>query len=120
MSCSDGTSQVSKYNELSSVFTVYAEDVPNLTIEKIMGMLDNVAEDMARQVSQNIYQTLNENLQKVDGKDLPFQEVFLASLEALQIEFDQKGNTRDLTLLLHPSSLTNKVCRVDKKVASFP
>lgn len=58
----DGTSDRQEYKELGSVFSVDMQEVPNLTSDKLMEKLDAVAKDMAMQMSQGIFETLNETL----------------------------------------------------------
>ena len=103
----DDTVSESSYHAIESVFTIDLNEVPKLTLEKIMQKLDVVAEDMARQVSQGIIADINQALEEsgrtVNAKGKPFnKETFLEALDSIELNFDKAGELEPPAFLMHP------------------
>jgi len=109
MKRADGSSDSSEYNTLETVFSIDINDVPTLTLDKVMQKLDDAAREMAKQMSQGIYKSINELTQKYDqvidskGKGLT-KETFLETFERVTISFDKQGNPIFPSLIMHPNT----------------
>lgn len=103
----DGTIEETALKEASVELTLKFEEIPNMSVEARMAKLDEMAESMAKQMSEHLYSSLNETLEKagqvVDNKNKPLtHESFFAILEKLQIDFDEDGNPKGLQLVIGP------------------
>lgn len=104
---SDGTESEQEYQEMSSGFTIGFDEVPDLTPEKIKAMLDAVAEDGARQMSQSIFKEIEEATRQVgntvdaQGKPLT-KELFLELLDKVETEFTQDGQWIPPSIVMNP------------------
>lgn len=103
----DGTIEESALKEASAELTLKFEEIPNMSVEARMAKLDEMAESMAKQMSEHLYSRLNETLEKagqvVDNKGTPLShETFFALLEKLQVDFDKNGNPKGLQLVIGP------------------
>lgn len=103
----DGTIEETELKEASAELTVKFEEVPNMSVEDRMAKLDEMAESMAKQMSEHLYSRLNETLEKagqvVDNKGNPLtHETFFALLEKLQVDFDENGNPKGLQIVIGP------------------
>lgn len=103
----DGTIEETALKEASAELTVKFEEVPNMSLEARMAKLDEMADSMAKQMSEHMYSSLNETLEKagqvVDNKGTPLtHETFFDVLEKLQIDFDEHRNPKGLQLVIGP------------------
>ncbi len=88
---------------MSTRFEVNLKDVPNLTFEDIRKKFDLVAEDMASQMSQGLFQKIISSAQKIDGKNQTFGiDMLLEALESIDIDFDNMGNPSSLSVIIPP------------------
>lgn len=100
---SNGTSESIEYTQMSTRFEVNLKDVPNLTFEDIRKKFDLVAEDMASQMSQGLFQKIISSAQKIDGKNQTFGiDMLLEALESIDIDFDNMGNPSSLSVIIPP------------------
>lgn len=104
---SDGSEDNQPYHEIQSLFSIEINEVPNLAPDKIRQKLDTIAEDMARQMSQNAYSEISRVTRQV-GNEVNAQgqpltkERFLQMIEKIQIDFDANGNWIPPALVMHP------------------
>lgn len=103
----DGSTEDSHYKSVEEGFSVSMEEVPDLTLDKIRGKLDKVAEGMARTISQQVISDINQTLDKtdraVDAKGRPFsKELFLEALDSMLLSFDDAGELQAPALIMHP------------------
>lgn len=120
----DGTVEESNLKESKAEMTIKIEEIPTLTIKDRMERLDGMAEDMARQISEHLFGTLNETLEKagqvVDAKGKPFDaEAFLGAIAAVNLEFDASGQHRDLQLVI-PPAMAERVQAVFNQIDTDP
>ncbi len=104
----DGTVEDSGMKEASAEMTMKFDDIPHMTVADRIAKLNEMADAMAKQMSEHLYKSLNESLEKagqvVDGKGKPFGiESVFAALEMLQVDFDKHGNPKELTIAVGPA-----------------
>lgn len=105
----DGTESEQPYEEISSEFIIDNKEVPNLTPDKIMAKLDAVANDAARQMSQNIFREIQQSTEQVgnivDAKGKPLtKEHFLEMLEKIETDFTPDGQWIPPSIVMHPNA----------------
>lgn len=120
----DGSVEDSDLKAASAEMSVKLDEIPRLTIEKRIEKLDRLADEMARQVSEQMYGSLNEALNKagqvVDGKGRPFDaETFFATLEKIALEFDETGKHHKLSIVMAPE-LAVRASKVFEQIESDP
>lgn len=120
----DGSVEDREFKEASAELTWNVEEVPQLTIKERKEKLDNMADEMARQISQNLFGTLNEVLGKagqvVDRKGKPFDaEGIFEALEKMQLGFDESGKMQKLSIVTSPE-LEIRAKRVLEQLESDP
>lgn len=105
---SDGSQSDQPYHEIQAIFQVEIKEVPNLTPEKIRMKLDNIAEELSKQISRNIFDEISKATREV-GNDVDVhgepltQEHFLQTLEKIDLDFDEGGNWKPPTIIMHPN-----------------
>lgn len=120
----DGSAEDSDLKAASAEMSVKLDEIPRLTIEKRIEKLDRLADEMARQVSAQMYGSLSEALNKagqvVDGKGRPFDaETFFAALEKIALEFDETGKHHGLSIVMAPE-LAVRASKVFEQIESDP
>jgi hypothetical protein len=85
-----------------------AEEVPSMTLDKILKKFDEMAFSMAEQIAQNFYKTVTEATHKagttVDGKQSKMSaQIILEVLSKMQIDFDTEGKARMPEIHIHPN-----------------
>ena len=119
----DGSVHESELKEISAQMSVKMEEIPTLTVKERIVKLDNMAEQMASQMSSHVFGTLNEVLNKAGrgidqkGKPLDAEAVFNA-LENMDIEFDEGGH-KQLSMIV-PPGLAPKAIEVMAEIDSDP
>jgi hypothetical protein len=105
----DGSESEQPYEEMSSGFTINLNEVPNLTPEKIKLMLDQVAEDSARQMSERMFREIQlateavGNTVNANGGPIT-KEHILEMFEKIETEFGPNGEWIPPALVMHPSA----------------
>lgn len=104
---SDGTEDNQLYHHIEGLMTVEISEAPSLTPDKIREKLDKIADDVARQISQNMFAEMSrvtkETGNEVDAAGQPFsQDFFLQALEMMDLDFDENGNWNPPTIVMHP------------------
>lgn len=94
----------------ASAETIFkAEEIPHLTAEQRVARLDDVARDMANQMSSHAFATINKAIDKVgnvvNGKGKPFSpEAVFEVLEKIQLDFEADGvKHKELTVIIPPA-----------------
>ena len=103
----DGSEDSQPYHEIRAIFQVDINEVPTLTPEKIREKLDNIAEEMAQQLSRNMFEDVAKVTRQVgnevNARGQPLtQELFLQMLEKMDLDFDESGNWKPPTIIMHP------------------
>jgi hypothetical protein len=93
----DGTADDTGMKMASAQMLIQAQDIPHISVKERIEKLNELADDMAKQIARNLYGSLNESLEKagqvVDNKGKPFSmESVFAVLEKVDIDFDHCGN----------------------------
>ncbi len=120
----DGSVEDSGFKQASAEVLVKRSEVPDLTPEARLAMIDKMADDMARQVSKNLYESLNATLHgtgqtvNTGGKPLSL-DVFFQTLEKMHIEFDSEGEPTGLQMVIHPD-MAPLLKRLEEEFQSDP
>lgn len=120
----DGTVEESDLKESKAEMVIKIEEIPTITIKDRMERLNSMAEDMARQISEHLFASLNETLEKagqvVDGKGKPFDaEAFFGAIAAVDLEFDASGQHHDLQFVI-PPAMAERVKAVFNQIDTDP
>lgn len=104
----DGPVDKTPYFEGQSKFSIDIDEVQSLTPDKIRQKLDLVAEEIARQMSKNMFNEIDrvtkEVGNEVDAHGQPLnQELFLQMLEKISMDFDDNGNWIPPSIIMHPN-----------------
>jgi hypothetical protein len=120
----DGSVDESDFKHASAEVSLTLEEIPTLTVQERKAKLDDMAEQMAGQVSRLLFGSLNEALDKagqvVDqkGKPLDAESVFTV-LENMHLEFDDARKLRGLSIVV-PSALAPKAEKVMAQIDADP
>ena len=103
----DGTENVSEYKEIGSNLTVNIDEVPYLTIEKLIERIDTLARDLAEQQVRGMLKSITEETfktgQQIDNHNAPFdKQTFIKLIDSVFIDFDKHGNPKMPSMLVHP------------------
>lgn len=120
----DGTVDESDLQEAKAEMIIKLEDIPTLTFEARTVRLDEMAEDMAKQISENLFKSLHETLDKagqvVDRNGKPFDaEAFFEAIAAVDMEFDEFGQHQNFQIVI-PPAMAEKVQAVFRQIDSDP
>lgn len=104
----DGSIEVTPFKTASAELLIKRSEVPSLTPEARLAMIDKMADEMAEKVSKNMFESLNATLeaagQTVDSRGKPLTvDVLLETLEKMDIEFDANGAPTGLQLVVGPA-----------------
>ena len=103
----DGTYDRQQYKTIETYMNIEYKDIPNLTSEKIQEIITKIAEDMARQMSQNMFAEIS-RVTKSIGNEVnlngqPFEkESFLEVLSKIDIDFDENGKMKSPSIIMSP------------------
>jgi hypothetical protein len=120
----DGSVDETEMKEVSATMEIPFKEIPHLTVKDQMVKLDEIADQMAGQMSTHLFGTLNEVLDKAGqvtdqkGKPLDAEAVF-SVLEKIQIEFDKTGTHHQLSMVV-PPALAPKAEKVFQEIQSDP
>jgi hypothetical protein len=119
----DGTVTDSEYKESSAELSVSLGEVPKLSIEDRLLRINNIADEMAGQMSKHLFETLTKAIDSVgnvvDRKGKPFDaETVFEAFNTVQIEFDEAGN-HNMSWVMHPN-LIEKAKKVFEQIDSDP
>jgi len=97
-----------EYEKAEAGVTISLEEIPTLTGENLYKKLDQLAEDIARQTSQTGFRRLEETLANagtgVDAGGQPLTpELYMQSLEAMEINFNPDTLEPTFVLIIHPA-----------------
>jgi len=120
----DGSIDDIDLKESSVEIELNLDEIPRITPNKLLEMIKDSADKMARKISNSMFESLNETLEKAgqsvdnQGKPLDAEAVFEV-MEKLQLEFDETGNIDTLSLVVSPS-LAPKAKHVLEQIKSDP
>lgn len=120
----DGTVEESSLKQATAEMAIKMEEIPTLSIEDRVVRLDEIAEEMAKQISEHLFGTLNETLEKagqvVDAKGKPFDaETLFGVLSSIQLNFDDSGQHHGLKLVV-PPAMAERVRAVFEQIDADP
>jgi len=118
----DGSIDESELKQASAEMSINFEDIPNLALRDRLVKLNETADQMARQMSEHMFGTLNEILEKagqvVDQKGKPLDaEAVFGLLETMEIEFDKGDGQMELSIVV-PPALAPKMTEVFEHIHS--
>jgi len=107
LSREDGSVEVIDYDHIQGLLDINVDEVPDLTPEKIRQKLDNLANEIAAQMSKNTYAEISRVTKlsgnEIDAKNKPFsKELFLELIEKVVLDFDQNGDLNQPTMVMDP------------------
>jgi hypothetical protein len=120
----DGSTDESELKQASAEMSLKFNDIPQFSIEKRIAMINDMAEQMARQISEQMFGALNEILNKTgqvvdqEGRPLDAEAIF-SVLEKIQLDFDETGKHKDLSIVV-PPELAPKAKQVLEQIHSDP
>ncbi len=120
----DGSVEETEFREASAEVSIKRSEVPTLTAEARLGMIEKLADDMAAAVSKGLFETLHTSLDAAGqtvsarGKALS-HEVFFEVLEKLHVEFDAQGQPSGLQLVVGPQ-MAPTIQRPEEEFQSDP
>lgn len=108
----DGSKDESDLQKASAELTLKSDQIPALSVEERIKKLDNMAEQIARQMTEHMFGSLGATLEKagqvVERKGKPFDaEAIFEALEKIQLDFDRTGNIQNLSIVVPPLLLPN-------------
>jgi hypothetical protein len=120
----DGSVDESEFKHASAEISLTLDEIPTLTVQARIEKLNDIAEQMAGQVSRLLFGTLNEVLDKagqvVDQKGRPLDaESVFNVLENMHLEFDETGKHKGLSIVV-PPALAPKAERVMAQIDADP
>ncbi len=103
----DGSVSESEYLEIQSRLRLDPNEALNLTPEKVVQKLDDLAKDMAAQTERGLFKHLNETLAEagrvINAGNRPFdQNMFFELLDSVEIDFDERGEPIMPTMVMSP------------------
>jgi hypothetical protein len=107
LSRDDGSVEVKDYDHIQGLLDINIEEVPDLSPEKIRLKLDNLANEIATQISKNTYAELSRVTtlygNEIDAKNKPFsKDLFLEMIEKVALDFDQNGDLIQPAMVVDP------------------
>ena len=120
----DSSKDETKLQKSSVETTFKSEEIPYLSVQERIARLDDAARKMAGQISTTAFATINEALDKVgnviDGRGKPLSPaIFFEVLEKIQLDFDNDGNFKELTVVI-PPEMTERFKEVMEKIQQDP
>lgn len=120
----DGTIEDRNLKKASAEIVIEASAASAMTAQERTTRLDAIAEDMARQISQYAFASLNATLEQagqvVDrGGQRLDAEAILEVLEKMHLEFDDQGKLQNLSLIVGPQ-VVDRVKREFERFESEP
>jgi hypothetical protein len=103
----DGSLEESELKRASGEMTLKFEDIPLLTVVERVERLNVLAQEIADNISKNLFESLNKTLEAadrvVDGMGKPFDaETIFAGLDGMAVEFDEMGRMSELSIVVSP------------------
>jgi hypothetical protein len=120
----DGSTEESLLRKASAEMEIKYDEVPRLTFESRLVKLNDIAEQMAMEMSKQLFgsltDTLNKSGQSINNQGRPLDaEAIFSVLEKIQLEFDSSGQHKKLSIVL-PPALIQKFHEVLKTIDNDP
>lgn len=121
---SDGSTEESQLKQASAELVVRFDEAAEMSVQARTAKLDEIAESMARQMSQHAFASISATLdatgQVVDNAGRPLNaDTILATLEKLQMDFDEYGKPNGLTIVVGPE-IVERAKREFQRLMSDP
>lgn len=120
----DGSIDDSELKRASAEMIIENSEAPRLTFTERIAKLNDVAEEMSRQMSEHLFGTLNEVLDKAgqvtSNKGRPLDpDAFFSVMEKIQLDFDESGKHHKLSIVV-PPNLKMKMEQVLNQIDTDP
>ena len=120
----NGTIEDSSLQASSAEMTIKYDEIPHLTLQDRIIKLNEMADEMANQISGYLFKSLNDTLeaagQSISHKGRPLDaDALFALLEKIHIDFDETGKHHPLSLII-PPQLMDKAKLVIEQIESDP
>lgn len=104
----DGTDDETDMQGVSVEMTLELSEMPTLTLQERLEKLDKIAEEMAEQMSRQLFTSLGRQLdaagRTINRKGKPFDaQAIFEALEDMSIDFDENGLSSSLRLSVPPN-----------------
>jgi hypothetical protein len=94
----DGSIDISTLKRASSYVSIPYEEIGKLTTEHRIRLLDELSDDMARQMAIHLYGSLDDALrdagQVIDASNMTLIESLFAAFEKINLDFDDDGEIK--------------------------
>ena len=103
----DGSVEDTEFKQSSVEMLIEGSDIPTMTAQQRLAMLDRAARELAGKVSKGVFESLNMTLAEAGqtvhshGQPLSLQLMF-ETLEKIQMDFDEKGQPTGLQFVVGP------------------
>jgi hypothetical protein len=103
----DASVEESEMKTAAAEMSIGETEASAMTTQERKAILDSIADDMARQISEHAFASINDTLEKagqvVDngGRKLD-AEAMLVMLEKMQFDFDDNGQLKNLSIVVGP------------------
>lgn len=103
----DGSVSTTAYQKTEVQFTIQKKDLPRLTPQELIAKIDDAAGKMAEEASKHLFEELERavaevgNVVNAQGKPIS-SELLLQMLQKIQMDFDEEGRPRGLTMVVGP------------------
>ena len=120
----DGSIDETELQQASSELLLKMDEIADMSVQQRVQKLDEMAEDMARQMSTHLFGALSAGLNKAGqvvnqhGKPFDVDSVFEV-LEKIQLDFDESGKHDEISIVI-PPALSSRAREVFQRIASDP
>jgi hypothetical protein len=103
----DGSVDETNLKQASAEMFLKGEEIPSLDPQARFAKLDDMAKEMAKQMSEHLFAEINQAVERVgnvvDRKGKPLDpEAYFEVLEKIWLEFNEDGTPQTLTLVIPP------------------
>jgi hypothetical protein len=106
---STGEVEAKGFEEVGGLLKLSADEIPTMTLHDVLAKLDAVAAEIGEKTARSFMADLDKTLEaagQVDGakgQGISPQR-FLQALERIEMDFDETGKHRELSLVMHPNN----------------
>lgn len=104
----DGTQDTTEFKPAQAEWSIEKKDIPTMTTAARLAKIEQAAEEMARQISKGLFESLDTGLQKAGrtiqgtGRGFDLEEVF-RGLDAIEWNFRADGTAEEISIVVPPA-----------------